>query len=49
MKMMKEIEVVAAIIHDDNGRIFATQRGYGEWEGWWARCIATVATSRAAR
>lgn len=32
---MKQIEVVAAIIHDSNGRIFATQRGYGEWEGWW--------------
>ena len=27
---MKQIEVVAAIIHDDEGRIFATQRGYGE-------------------
>ena len=23
-----QIEVVAAIIHDDEGRIFATQRGY---------------------
>ena len=33
--MMKQIEVVAAIIHDADGRIFATQRGYGEWEGWW--------------
>ena len=32
---MKQIEVVAAIIHDAEGRIFATQRGYGEWEGWW--------------
>ena len=32
---MKQIEVVAAIIHDVDGRIFATQRGYGEWEGWW--------------
>jgi 8-oxo-dGTP diphosphatase len=31
----KQIEVVAAIIHDAEGRIFATQRGYGEWEGWW--------------
>lgn len=31
----KQIEVVAAIIHDADGRIFATQRGYGEWEGWW--------------
>ena len=32
---MKQIEVVAAIIHDRQGRIFATQRGYGEWKDWW--------------
>ena len=32
---MKRIEVVAAIIHDDRGRIFTTQRGYGEWKDWW--------------
>ena len=32
---MKQIEVVAAIIHDDEGRIFATQRGYGDWKDWW--------------
>ena len=32
---MKQIEVVAAIIHDDGGRIFATQRGYGDWKDWW--------------
>lgn len=32
---MKQIEVVAAIIHDAEGSVFATQRGYGEWEGWW--------------
>lgn len=31
---MKTIEVVAAIILKDN-RIFATQRGYGEWKDWW--------------
>ena len=31
----KQIEVVAASIYDAEGRIFATQRGYGEWEGWW--------------
>ena len=31
---MKEIEVVAAIIRKE-GRIFATQRGYGEWQDWW--------------
>lgn len=33
--MGKTIEVVAAIIHDDHGRIFATQRGYGEWKDYW--------------
>ena len=32
---MKQIEVVAAIIHDSEGRIFATQRGYGEWQDYW--------------
>jgi 8-oxo-dGTP diphosphatase len=32
---MKSIEVVSAIIHDDNGRIFATQRGYGEFKDYW--------------
>ena len=31
---MKQIEVVAAIIHH-NGAYFATQRGYGEFEGMW--------------
>lgn len=31
---MKTIEVVAAIIIKD-GQVFATQRGYGEWQGWW--------------
>ena len=31
---MKTIEVVAAIIVRD-GEVFATQRGYGEWRGWW--------------
>ena len=34
-KYMKQIEVVAAIIHDDQDRIFATQRGYGEYKDWW--------------
>lgn len=33
--MGKTIEVVAAIIHDGHGRIFATQRGYGEWKDYW--------------
>ena len=32
---MKQIEVVAAIIHDEQNRIFATQRGYGEWKDYW--------------
>ncbi len=31
---MKKIEVVAAIIREGN-TIFATQRGYGEFEGMW--------------
>ena len=31
---MKHIEVVAAIIRKDD-KIFATQRGYGEWKDWW--------------
>ena len=31
---MKKIEVVAAIILKD-GQVFATQRGYGDWKGWW--------------
>lgn len=30
----KTIEVVAAIIIKD-GKLFATQRGYGEWKDWW--------------
>lgn len=31
---MKKIEVVAAIIHKEN-KYFATQRGYGEFNGLW--------------
>lgn len=31
---MKRIEVVAAVIIKD-GKVFATQRGYGEFKGWW--------------
>ena len=31
---MKSINVVAALIVHER-RIFATQRGYGEWKGWW--------------
>ena len=30
----KTINVVAAIIIQD-GKLFATQRGYGEWKDWW--------------
>lgn len=30
----KQIEVVAAIIVKDC-KVFATQRGYGDWQGWW--------------
>ena len=33
-RSMKTINVVAALIVHD-GRIFATQRGYGDWKGWW--------------
>ena len=33
-KALKHIEVVAAIILDGNC-VFATQRGYGKWRGWW--------------
>ena len=32
---MKTINVVDAIILDEEKRILATQRGYGEYEGWW--------------
>ena len=36
---MKTIKVVVAIMKDVNKEnqsiIFATQRGYGEWKGWW--------------
>ena len=31
---MKTVNVVAAIIRQGD-KILATQRGYGEWEGWW--------------
>lgn len=31
---MKQIEGVAAIIRKGE-KIFATQRGYGEWKDWW--------------
>ena len=34
MEATKKIEVVAAIICDGN-KMFATQRGYGEWKDWW--------------
>lgn len=31
---MKNLKVVAAVIRDGN-RIFATQRGYGQYKDWW--------------
>lgn len=31
---MKTIKVVAALIVHE-GRVFASRRGYGEWQGWW--------------
>lgn len=30
----KHIEVVAAVIVSGR-KVFATQRGYGEWKDWW--------------
>ena len=35
MKEYKTIKVAAAIILDKEDRIFATQRGYGEWKDYW--------------
>ena len=35
MEESKTIKVVAAIIRNAEVRIFCTQRGYGEWKGWW--------------
>ncbi|MBP5465268.1 MAG: (deoxy)nucleoside triphosphate pyrophosphohydrolase [Treponema sp.] len=36
---MKTIHVVAAVIvrssPDGSRQVFATQRGYGDWKGWW--------------
>lgn len=32
---MKQIEVAAAIIHNNEGQIFATQRGYGDFKDFW--------------
>ena len=34
MKGLKNIEVVAAIIRKED-KIFATQRGYGDFKDWW--------------
>ena len=31
---MKELQVVAAVLRDGD-RIFATQRGYGDWKDYW--------------
>ncbi len=38
MEEKKQVRVVAAVIHKNTAegkKIFATARGYGEWEGWW--------------
>ena len=35
MSELKVIPVSAAVIRDSQGRIFATQRGYGDWKGQW--------------
>ncbi len=32
---MKTLKVVAAIIFDDEGRVFATEKGYGSFKGKW--------------
>lgn len=34
-RKMKQVEVVAAIIRDTEGRVFATQRGYGDYKDFW--------------
>ena len=31
---MKTVQVVAAVLHEGN-RVFATQRGYGDWKDGW--------------
>ena len=33
--IMKTIEEVVAAIIIKEGKVFATQRGYGDWKGWW--------------
>lgn len=33
--IMKQVEVVAAVLRDDAGRVFATQRGYGAMKDGW--------------
>lgn len=44
----KTINVVAAIIVRD-GRLFATQRGYGEWKDWWEFPGGKIEPGEAAR
>ena len=43
---MKKIEVVAAILYRD-GAYFATQRGYGEFEGMWESLVERLSPARA--
>ncbi|MBQ0072135.1 MAG: NUDIX domain-containing protein, partial [Spirochaetales bacterium] len=32
---MKTIRVSAAVIINEEGLVFATERGYGDWKGYW--------------
>jgi len=38
---MKTIEVAAAVIIRE-GKVFATQRGYGQWQGWWISSVIST-------
>lgn len=46
MTSRKHIQVVAAIIIQDN-KIFATQRGYGDWKDWWEFPGGKIETGKA--
>lgn len=34
-RVLKRVEVVAAVLRDESGRVFATQRGYGAMKDGW--------------